>query len=106
MSNIFTSFPLNSKAITEVDTEIPRCCSISKKSEAVPFLILFDFTAPAICMAPPNNNSFSVRVVLPASGWAIMANVLRRLISSVVDNDIIKNKVAKVTERLDVWKIR
>jgi hypothetical protein len=33
-------------------------------------------------MAPPNKRSFSVRVVFPASGWAIMAKVLRRFISS------------------------
>jgi len=28
-------------------------------------------------MAPPNNKSFSVSVVLPASGWEIMAKVRR-----------------------------
>src|SRR5581483_6812569 len=33
-------------------------------------------------MAPPNSSSFSVNVVLPASGWEMMANVRRRLISS------------------------
>src|SRR5579872_4059373 len=32
-------------------------------------------------MAPPNSSSFSVRVVLPASGWEMMAKVRRRLIS-------------------------
>jgi hypothetical protein len=32
-------------------------------------------------MAPPKSSIFSVRVVLPASGWEMMANVLRRLIS-------------------------
>ena len=31
----------------------------------------------AMLMAPPNNNSFSVSVVLPASGWEIIAKVLR-----------------------------
>src|SRR5690606_9732716 len=29
-------------------------------------------------MAPPKSSSFSVRVVLPASGWAMMAKVRRR----------------------------
>src|SRR5690606_14325843 len=29
-------------------------------------------------MAPENSSSFSVRVVLPASGWEMMANVRRR----------------------------
>jgi hypothetical protein len=42
-----------------------------------------DLTAPAVWIAPPKRSSFSVKVVFPASGWAIMANVLRFLISSV-----------------------
>ena len=29
-------------------------------------------------VAPENNNSFSVSVVFPASGWEMMANVRRR----------------------------
>jgi hypothetical protein len=33
-------------------------------------------------MAPPNSKSFSVSVVLPASGCEMMANVRRRSISS------------------------
>src|ERR1700720_3550837 len=33
-------------------------------------------------MAPPNSNSFSVKVVLPASGWEMMAKVRLLLISS------------------------
>src|SRR4051794_1286602 len=32
-------------------------------------------------MAPPNNSSFSVSVVFPASGWDMMANVRRLPIS-------------------------
>src|SRR5262249_26159100 len=32
-------------------------------------------------MAPPNSRSFSVSVVLPASGWEMMANVRRRATS-------------------------
>ena len=63
---IFTS--LYSKPMTEVATEIPLWRSISMKSEVAVFLILFDFTAPATCMAPPKSNNFSVKVVLPASG--------------------------------------
>src|SRR5688500_15440516 len=35
-------------------------------------------TAPAIWMAPPNSSSFSVKVVLPASGCAMIAKVRRR----------------------------
>ena len=38
----------NSKPITEVATEIPRCFSISRKSEAAVLVILLLFTAPAI----------------------------------------------------------
>src|SRR5574343_1153092 len=33
-------------------------------------------------MAPPNHSSFSVSVVLPASGWEMIAKVRRREISS------------------------
>jgi serine/threonine-protein kinase HipA len=33
------------------------------------------FTLPAIWIAPLNSSSFSVSVVLPASGWLMMANV-------------------------------
>jgi hypothetical protein len=32
-------------------------------------------------MAPPYSRNFSVKVVLPASGWEIIAKVLRREIS-------------------------
>src|SRR5262245_60459706 len=32
-------------------------------------------------MAPPNSSSFSVSVVLPASGWEMIANVRRRATS-------------------------
>jgi len=35
---------------------------------AAVFFILFDLTAPAICIAPLYNSSFSVNVVFPASG--------------------------------------
>src|ERR1700690_4369597 len=35
-------------------------------------------------MEPPNNSSFSVSVVLPASGWEMIAKVLRRLISLTI----------------------
>ena len=54
--------------MTDVDTEIPLCFSISIKSLIAVFFILFDFTAPASFIAPPNNKNFSVKVVLPASG--------------------------------------
>ena len=61
---------------------MPRWRSISMKSEVAPFLILLLLTAPATWMAPPKRSSFSVRVVLPASGCAMTAKVRRRVISS------------------------
>ena len=45
------------------------------------FFILLLFTAPATWICPPKSNSFSVNDVLPASGCAIIANVLRLSIS-------------------------
>ena len=47
VSRILILIPLYSKARTDVATEIPLCLSISIKSLVAPFLILFDFTAPA-----------------------------------------------------------
>ena len=38
---------------------------------------LRDFTVPATSMALPISSSFSVMVVLPASGWEMMAKVRR-----------------------------
>jgi hypothetical protein len=36
-------------------------------------------------MAPPKSRNFSVSVVLPASGWEMMAKVRRRAISAETD---------------------
>src|SRR5690606_32971853 len=68
--------------ITDEATEIPRCFSISIQSDEAWRLALRALTLPAIWIAPANSNSFSVRVVLPASGWEMMANVRRRATSS------------------------
>jgi len=57
-----------SKPMTDVATEMPRCRSISMKSDVAPRLILFDLTAPATWIAPPKSSSFSVSVVLPRPG--------------------------------------
>jgi hypothetical protein len=43
------------------------------------------FTAPASPTAPAYSKNFSVKVVLPASGWLIIANVRLRLASSWAD---------------------
>src|SRR5437868_4615673 len=64
--------------ITELATEMPRCFSISIQSEVACRLALRAFTEPAIWIAPENSSSFSVSVVLPASGWEMMAKVRRR----------------------------
>ena len=71
-----------SNCITELVTEMPRCFSTSIQSEVAWRALLRAFTVPASRIAPPNSSSFSVSVVLPASGWEMMANVRLRLTSS------------------------
>src|SRR5206468_7838568 len=61
---------------------MPRCCSSRIQSEVAWRAALRPLTVPAIWMAPPNSSSFSVRVVLPASGCEMIANVRRRAISA------------------------
>ena len=63
--------------------EMPRFCSISIQSEVTRRRSPRAFTAPADCTAPPYSRNFSVSVVLPASGWLMMAKVRRRAASSV-----------------------
>jgi len=60
---------------------MPRCFSNSIQSEVVALWALRAVTEPASCTAPPYRRNFSVNVVLPASGWEMMANVRRRAIS-------------------------
>src|SRR5207344_2773016 len=60
---------------------MPRSFSIAIQSEVAWRAALRDFTEPAIWIAPPNSSSFSVRVVLPASGCEMIANVRRRWVS-------------------------
>jgi len=62
-------------------TEMPRSFSNAIQSDVAWRAALRPFTEPAIWIAPPNSNSFSVSVVLPASGWEMMANVRRRAVS-------------------------
>src|SRR3954470_2851326 len=71
--------------ITEDATEMPRCFSISIQSEVACRDAFLPFTAPAIWIAPENSSSFSVSVVLPASGWEMMAKVRRRRVSAPRD---------------------
>jgi hypothetical protein len=67
--------------MTEADTEIPRSRSIFIQSDWVRRAWPRARTAPAARMAPPASSRFSVRVVLPASGWLMMAKVRRRAAS-------------------------
>lgn len=60
---------------------MPRSFSSAIQSEVAWRAALRPFTEPAIWIAPPNSNSFSVSVVLPASGWEMMAKVRRRAAS-------------------------
>src|SRR5678815_1086070 len=64
--------------MTELVTEMPRSFSSAIQSEVAWRAALRDFTLPAIWIAPPNSSSFSVSVVLPASGCEMIANVRRR----------------------------
>src|SRR6476660_6277032 len=64
--------------MTEVTTEMPRSRSIFIQSERVLRRSPLALTWPARLMAPPNSSSFSVSVVLPASGCEMIAKVRRR----------------------------
>src|SRR5579863_2660040 len=60
---------------------MPRSCSRAIQSDVARRRPARAFTAPASCTAPAYSRNFSVRVVLPASGWLMMANVRRRAAS-------------------------
>ena len=61
---------------------MPRSRSISIQSERVERRSRLAFTCPASWIAPPNSSSFSVSVVLPASGCEMIAKVRRRCTSA------------------------
>src|SRR5690349_24714862 len=60
---------------------MPRSFSSAIQSDVAWRAALRPLTEPAIWIAPPNSSSFSVSVVLPASGWEMMAKVRRRAAS-------------------------
>src|SRR6187402_1013427 len=68
--------------MTELVTEMPRCFSTSIQSDVACRALLRALTVPASWIAPPNRSSFSVSVVLPASGCAMIANVRRLAIGA------------------------
>src|SRR4051812_14944029 len=76
--------------MTELATEMPRCFSISIQSLVAWRVALRAFTLPAMWIAPANSSSFSVRVVLPASGWEMMAKVRRRAVSTAMGGVLIR----------------
>ena len=75
--------------MTELATEMPRCFSISIQSDVAWRVALRAFTLPAIWMAPAKSSSFSVSVVLPASGCEMMAKVRRRDASSAILDSVL-----------------
>ena len=72
---------------------MPRSCSICIQSDTASRPALPDFTEPARWIAPEYSSSFSVSVVLPASGCEMMPKVRRRSAScarSIVGSQILK----------------
>ena len=57
---------------------MPRSRSIFIQSDRVRRFSPRARTCPAARIAPPASSRFSVKVVLPASGWEMIANVRRR----------------------------
>ena len=81
-----------SVVIAYPDKLFPISCILLKTKEVFVFDIArlqaehsadFPFTEPARLIAPPYSRNFSVSVVLPASGWEMMAKVRRLSISFV-----------------------
>src|SRR4051812_45761777 len=89
--------------MTEVTTEMPRSRSIFIQSERVLRRSPLALTWPARLMAPPNSSSFSVSVVLPASGCEMIAKVRRRATSAEIgewDGDSAVRARSDISERL------
>src|SRR5258706_9930312 len=63
--------------MTLAETLIPRSRSIFIQSDRVRRFSPRARTWPAARIAPPASSRFSVRVVLPASGWEMIAKVRR-----------------------------
>ena len=59
-------------------TEMPRSCSIFIQSDLARRASPRALTRPAAWIAPPSSSRCSVSVVLPASGWEMIAKVRRR----------------------------
>jgi len=83
VSSRLKASPSCSELITAEETELPRSRSIAIQSERVRRLSPRPLISPANWIAPPNSSSFSVSVVLPASGCQMIAKLRRRASSSV-----------------------
>src|SRR5687767_151316 len=81
---------------------MPRCFSISIQSEVAWRAALRAFTLPAIWIAPAKRSSFSVSVVLPASGCEMIAKVRRRAASAANGVRLVFESVPIDSERRDV----
>src|SRR5689334_10338485 len=68
--------------MAEAVMDMPRSCSIPIQSEAVVLPPLRPRTMPAVRIRPEYKRSFSVNVVLPASGWLMMAKVRLRAVAA------------------------
>ena len=82
--------------MTDDVMEMPRCFSSSIQSETAWRAVALPLTEPASWMAPPYSSSFSVSVVLPASGCEMIAKVRRRSIScfrSIVRSSIVLSNI-------------
>src|SRR5260221_10928534 len=74
---------------------MPRCFSISIQSLVAWRVALRAFTLPAMWIAPANSRSFSVSVVLPASGCEMIAKVLRRAVSSAIWDSVVMGAILR-----------
>ena len=66
-----------------------------------PVALRLDLTASWI--APPNSRSFSVSVVLPASGWEMMAKVRRRLTEAAMSSVTEGARLMPRGDEIGVW---
>ncbi len=85
---------------------MPRSCSIFIQSEVAWRAALRPLTLPANWIAPPKSSSFSVTVVLPASGCEMMAKVRRLDASQEMDinrsfDSQIKAAILRASRRLN-----
>src|SRR5258705_12548094 len=84
---------------------MPRSRSIFIQSERVLRRSPLALTWPARLIAPPNSKSFSVSVVLPASGWEMIAKVRRRATSwASGERDGDSAAIARADMGLSLWQ--